>query len=345
MKYKPKPKIPAGSVPRERESTPSADTGKETTPTPVTGEATANVSPSTTDSLSRLKEVRTPSLNSSSQESPNVPVSTVNCTTSPASNDTSRTSTCSPIKTGLASNSDLTTSSTSLTGFRTSSPTRGFDSESNLEPIHLATNNTRTCSSDVNNDMTGLVVNTDSDRQNNDYSSFMASGQFNSSSFEESLPSALQVESVTICDDNTSLHVEDVTMESNVILQPSSQRYPSFIESLSSSILSQVTSSHRVLGLEQPAGDELVSSSAVETTYRRRCCDEESDDGNDEEMDVFDSCVDDRVATGSSNDHTQPQVYILLYVCIAYCNYVCIVHVCMYLCVCVCVCVCARVCL
>ena len=313
VKYKPKPKIPVGSVPRERETTPSAEIGKEatttttatTTSTSLTRQPTATVSSSVTDSVSRTKELRT------SQEPANVPVSSISCTTC---NVTPNIATCSAKTTDSLSNSYLT-NGTSLTGLGGISPIVSPTTrcESHYETSDLATNSIRTSSTGYLN--TSLTASTNSnDKQNDGYSHPVVNDQLSSSpSFEEGLPTALQAESVTICDDNSVMNTEDCSTDSNrTTVQPSSHRYPSFIESLSSSVLSQVTSSHRALGLDQPADGELVSTSAVETTYKRRCYEES--DAIDEEMDIFDSCPDDRIATSSSVDHSHlQQVYMYVY--------------------------------
>lgn len=304
VKYKPKPKIPASSALRERETTPSAETRKESTPAPQSGEPTTNISPSSVDRVSRVLSVDTP-------EPLNIPVSTTSYTTSLTVNCSQNTLTCSAAKaietTSLSSHTYLTSGTTlgvsAITGI-----TRTSNAVSDIGTSHLTTNTVRTSSTDyLYGSGTSSIVTSDNDRQNSDCSNHIANDQFNSSlSFGEGLPCGIQAESVTICDDNCSLYSDNSATESSIILQPSSHRYPSFIESLSPSVLSQLASSHRALGLDQPTDDELVSVSAVEATYRRRCYEEESE-ANDEEMDVFDSCVDDRFVANSSVNHSQPQ--------------------------------------
>ena len=294
VKYKPKPKIPVGSVPRERETTPSADPGKEATRTAATTPSPAN------DTSSRTKEVTT------SQEPPNIPVTPTSCTsTARASTVTCSVETADPVS------SSSTTSDSILTELGispiTSSRTR-CDVSSDLETSHLAAESIRTSSTNyLNVSLTSSTV-TDDDRQSSSYCHPGTEEQLNSSpSFGEGFPSAMQAESIAIvCDGD---NVEDNSFDRTIIMQPSSSQYPSFIESLSSSVLSQVASSHRALGLDQPSDGELVTSAAMETTYKRRCYEDSDGDDDDEEMDVFDNCPDDRLAAGSFNS---PQVYIIV---------------------------------
>jgi len=319
VKYKPKPKIPVNTS-RERETTPSIESGKEAVT--LTGESTTTVSSSATSSVTTTKEVNTTSLNITNQEVPsNLLVSTSSATSSAVKN-TALEVTGSTNSTGLICNTGLTsvtslTSSRSVTGLgslasagdnSTTSSERSCDADLPIETNHLAKNNGRTSSTIgcLNYNLTGSTVTVDSGRQNTDHSNLMTSDEINSSpSFGEGLPSALQAESVAICEDDGNLGNENGVTENDKIEQLSSHRYPSFIESLSSSVLSQVASSHRALGLDQPVDDELVSTSAVETTYKRRCYEES--DGNDEEMDVFDNCTNSNDINGSSIDRLQPQ--------------------------------------
>ena len=299
VKYKPKPKIPVGSVPREREATPSVETGKEaTTTSALTQQPTTTVSSPVTDSVSRTKDLRT------SSEPTSVPVSSTSC----ACAVTASIATCSAKTTDSVSNSYLT-SGTTLTGLGGITPivSSATRCESDFETSHLVTNSIRTSSADhLNTNSTGSTSN-NYERENSGYSHPVGNDQLISSpSFGEGLPGALQAESVTICDDNSVLNTEDSSSGRTTAVQPLGHRYPSFIESLSSSVLSQVASSHRALGLDQPTDGELVSTSAVESTLRRRCYVES--DANDEEMDVFDNCPDDRITTSSPIDHSHLQV-------------------------------------
>ena len=291
VKYKPKPKIPVGSVPRERETTSSAEPGKETTTTTAARQPTTTTSSQVIDSVSIITEdLRT------SQEPTILPVSSTSCTT------------CSTVGPTDSISDTYLTSGTTLTGFGGISPIVSSTTrhESDFETSHIATNSIRTSTTDYLN--TNLPDST-SVRENTGYS-HPVNDQLNCSpSFGEGLPTALQAESVAICDDDNSImNTEDTSTDSSrTTVQSSSHRYPSFIESLSSS-MSQVASSHRALGLDQPADGELISTSAVEATYRRRCYEEP--DAIDEEMDVFDSCPDDRIATSSSIDHPHLQQVI-----------------------------------
>lgn len=312
VKYKPKPKIPVSSTTRERETT-SVEIGKEATT--LTGEPTSTVSSSVTGSSTTTK-VRTTSLSVTSQETPsNLPVSTTNSTACSAVNNTACTVTgFTNSNTGLTSVASLTSSRnltglgslTSLDSNPTTSLTRSCgDIDLPIETSRSAADNSiRTSSTTdcLNNGLTGSTVTVDNGRQNTDHPNVEINS---SSSFGEVLPSALQAESVAICEDDSNLNIENSIIENDKTEQSSVHRYPSFIESLSSSVLSQVASSHRALGLDQPADDELMSMSAVETTYKRKCYKEF--DGNDEEMDVFDNCTNSDDIDGSSIDQLQPQ--------------------------------------
>lgn len=328
LKYKPKPKIPVGSAARERETTPSVETGKETltggpattniTTTATTAATTTTSSPGT-NSVTVTKQARTSLLNFASQESPGEPVSTTSCTSSNVVSNTTCTLTCSTGTTGLTCNSSSTgdTSLTSLDGSLVTSSARNCSDESGFENSH-STIRTSSCDDLVNNNLTISTTTADSSRHNTDYCNVISNNRVHRSpSFNEGLPGGIQAESVTICEDDTNLNGENCTTVNDIIFQPSSHQYPSFIESLSSSVLREVTSSHRALGLEQPADDEVVyTSSAIETTYKRRCYEEESD-VVDEEMEVFDSCTDDHHLTTDS--FPQPQVCMC---CIYWIHYV-----------------------
>ena len=304
VKYKPKPKIPAGSVPRERETTPSAELRKEAIT--ATGEQTTTPSPAN-ETSSRTKELRT------SQEPSIIPVTPTSCTST-----VSTSAVICSVETADTVSNSYSTSATILTELGispiTSSRTR-CDVLSDLETSHLAADTIRTSSSDYLNVTSSAV--SDNDRQSSSiYCHSGTSEQLNSSpSFGEGFPCAVQAESIPIlCDDDSVMNAEDTSIDSNrtIILQPSSSQYPSFIESLSSSVLNQVASSHRVLGLDHPSNGELVTGNAVETTYKRRFCEDSDVDEDDEEMDVFDNCPDDRSATGSSNSSHLLQVSIIV---------------------------------
>ena len=309
MKYKPKPKIPVGSVPRERETTPSAEPGKEATTTTATPtrQPTTTVSSPVTNSVSITEDLRT------SQESTVVPLSFTSYTTC---------STVSSTKTTDSISNTYLTSGTTLTGLGSNSSVVSSTTrhESDFETSHVATNGITTSTTDYLN---ASLPDSTNVRENDSHSHPVSNDQLSSSpSFEEGLPTALQAESVAICEDNNIVNTEDTSSDSSrSTVQPSYHRYPSFVESLSSS-MSQVASSHRALGLDQPADGELVSTSAVETTYRRRCYEEP--DTIDEEMDVFDSCPDDRIATSSSinHPHLQQVNYVRVLLCyIQTCTY------------------------
>ena len=314
VKYKPKPKIPAGSVPRERETTPSAELRKEATT--ATGEQITTPSPAneTSSRTKEMKELRT------SQEPSIIPITPTSCTST-----VSMSAVICSVETADTVSNSYSTSATILTELGispiTSSRTR-CDVSSDLETSHLAADTIRTSSGDCLNVTSSAV--SDNDRQSSSiYCHPGTSEQLNSSpSFGECFPCAVQAESIPIlCDDDS---VEDTSIDSNrtIILQPSSSQYPSFIESLSSSVLSQVASSHRVLGLDQPSNGDLVTGNAVATTYKKRFCEDSDVDEDDEEMDVFDNCPDDRSATGSSNSSHLQQVSII--VCIPCRMYICI---------------------
>ena len=296
MRLKPKPKIRPGGATRERSSVQQSVVENEkitsSSSVPVTIDSVI-LSKSCTDS----QEVTSQTSNCESVESTISDLTSIDSVSSRHSNVTLQTCNASSTSTTVISSSTVNILTTSVTSSSDSVTSSSYKSSSTSCVTTTSTNvtsSTRPTSLSMTTSLTEANTDSTSDTPVSTYSNDVITDLFN----DEELPNVVQAENVLICEDD-NLNVDNNSENDDDDEESTTEhQYPSFVESLS-----QIMSSHKALGLEQPADGE-VQSSAVEGTLRQRCDDSGDDDDEvrdgDPSGDGGDNVVEDISVEGTS---------------------------------------------